>query len=46
MPICTNRHFFNGLLARAEQVNDLDLLRRVLKAATAADIDELNKLLP
>jgi hypothetical protein len=34
------------LTARIEQVNDLTLLRRVLRAATAADVEELNKLLP
>jgi hypothetical protein len=34
------------LMTRAEQVNDLDLLRRVLKAAVAADRKTLKKLLP
>jgi hypothetical protein len=35
-----------ALLARAERVNDLELLRRVLDAASAANAEELNKLLP
>jgi hypothetical protein len=34
------------LLARAERVDDLELLRRVLKAASAADVEQLNRLLP
>jgi hypothetical protein len=34
------------LMARAEQVDDLDLLRRVLKAAAAADAEGLSRLLP
>ena len=35
-----------ALLARAEQVNDLDQLGRVLTAASAADVEQLNQLLP
>jgi hypothetical protein len=34
------------LMARAEQVDDLQLLRRVLEAAIAADSKTLNQLLP
>ena len=34
------------LMQRVEQVNDLELLRHVLKAAAAADVEQLNKLLP
>jgi hypothetical protein len=35
-----------ALMARVEQVNDLDLLGRILDAALAADIEQLNRLLP
>jgi hypothetical protein len=35
-----------SLLARAERIDDLDQLRRVLQAAAAANSEELNRLLP
>jgi len=35
-----------ALLQRVEQVNDLDLLGRILDAASAADLEQLNRLLP
>jgi hypothetical protein len=35
-----------ALMERAEQVTDLELLRRVLKAAIAADVKELKRILP
>jgi hypothetical protein len=34
-----------ALMARVEQVNDVDLLGRVLDAALAADLEQLNRLL-
>jgi hypothetical protein len=34
-----------ALMVRVEEVNDLDLLGRVLDAALAADVEQLNRLL-
>jgi hypothetical protein len=35
-----------GLMVRVERIDDLDVLRRVLLAASAKDVAELNRLLP
>jgi hypothetical protein len=35
-----------ALMARVEQVGDLELLTRILDSASARDVEGLNKLLP